>query len=76
MAKKETEIKGSAISLKRLSEKTKINYMKIWNNLHGNYNSMTDQEKTQIVNAFHDEVTPLLKKLGFFVVIKRIKDPG
>jgi hypothetical protein len=64
----------SAISLKRLSEKTGIPYMKIWNNLNGNYNSLSNEEKTSLVNSFHAEVTPFLKKLGYFVVIRRNKE--
>jgi hypothetical protein len=66
MAKK-SKAASTALSLRRLSEKTKIPYMKIWNNLNENYNSLNDDEKTIIANAIHDEVTPLLKKIGFFI---------
>lgn len=65
---------SSAVSIRRLSEKTGIPYMKIRDNLIGKYNSLKTEEKTTLVNAFHDEVTPFLKKLGYFIQVKKLKE--
>lgn len=72
---KEKAVDNTAISIRRLSQRTKIPYMKIWNNLHGNYNSLTVDEKTQLMNAVHAEITPFLKKIGFAIKeVIRIKE--
>lgn len=73
MAKKKNS--GSVVSLKALCEKAGIKHHKVYNFLVGKYRTLDYTEKTQLVNTFHDEVSPLLKELGFFIQLKRIKDP-
>lgn len=67
--------KSSVISIRALAEKSGVDYYKLYNNINLAYHSLDPNEKTQIVNAFYDEVTPLLKQLGFFITLKRLKDP-
>ena len=68
--------KPSVISIRALSDKAKIPHMKVYNNINGAYNSLTLSEKTDLANTFFDEVLPLLTKLGFYIEMKRIKDPN
>lgn len=76
MAKKKTNVKkASVISLRALSNKAGMEYMKVFNNIKGVYNSLDHSDKMKLVNTFHDESVDTLKALGFYMKIHRIKDP-
>jgi hypothetical protein len=68
--------KSSMISVRELANKANVDYPKLYNNLNGTYSSLTHQEKTQLVNAFYDEMSTLLQKLGFYMKIRPLKDQG
>lgn len=57
--------KFSAWKIKILAEKTGISYMKVYHNLSGVYNSLTDQEKRKLYNAMYDEFELAASALGF-----------
>ena len=61
------------INLKQLARRSKVDYMRVYNNVKGNYNSLDDNEKTMLCNILHDELTALGQYLGFQVKIQRIK---
>jgi cupin superfamily acireductone dioxygenase involved in methionine salvage len=77
MATKKGETKKtSVISMRALAEAAGVNYDKLFKNLSGKYNSLTQEEKIQLMNAFHDEVNAITPKLGFLIDVIRIKDPS
>jgi len=64
--------KFKVVSLKRLSEKTKIPYQKIYDNLViQRYASLDENEKTMLSNALFEETKKLWKELGFKVKLER-----
>lgn len=71
LTKKEYRI----INLSKLSKVTGIDYMKLYNNITGEYEVCTldIHEKTTICNALNEELIPLLEFFGFKVEVKRIK---
>ena len=69
-AKKTADYK--IISLRRLAAAANIDYMKLYFNLAGRYDSLSIQEKTQLSNAAIDELVPFFETLGFDIKIKRI----
>ena len=64
----------SVISFRALAEKSGVPYSKVRNNVKGVYNSLDHLDKTKLMNAFYNEVTPFLKQIGFHIEITRIKD--
>ncbi len=64
------------ISLRILSEKSGVDYSKIYHNLKGTYASFTDQDRTLIFNAMHHEFEKAASALGFTAEGKRIKPKG
>jgi hypothetical protein len=74
MAKKKEESVIGVISLRTLCSLAGIRYHRVYDNLRGTYSSLTHPEKTQIVNALYDGLSPFLKRLGFFMKIHPLKD--
>lgn len=74
MAKKTKTKEFEIISIRKLTEKAHVEYFKTYHNIRGNYNSLTEQEKTQLSNELFDEVSKAFKWLGFRIEIKRVKD--
>jgi len=74
MSKKKAS-KINIISIRQLSQKTGVEYFKIYNNLHKNYvtDTLDQNEKTTIVNTLIEEITPLLKTMGFVIKVERLK---
>jgi len=74
MSKKKAS-KINIISIRQLSQKTGVEYFKIYNNLHKNYvtDTLDPNEKTTIVNTLIEEITPLLKTMGFVIKVERLK---
>lgn len=74
--KNKPQIDGAAvIKVRHLARVTNIDYMRIYNSLssNGRYNSLTEDERTRLMNALHDELVQFFKEMGFEMVIKRIK---
>ena len=78
MAKKKKP-ENKVYSLRVWTNKAGVNYMKVYNFLRDFYktNNLTAEEKISLINALYDNLNPILKKLGFFMEIKRIStDPS
>lgn len=61
------------ISMKRLSELAKVSYRRIYDVLVVNkYDSLTDNENTQIANALFGELKRVFKVLGFKITMERL----
>jgi len=77
MSKKEKiESITKVLSLKQLCEKADIKYHKVYFNFNGRFNSLTHQDKSQLVNTLHDELVPFLEKLGYHITVHRTKGQG
>ncbi|HTJ52584.1 MAG TPA: hypothetical protein VL443_24180 [Cyclobacteriaceae bacterium] len=77
MAKKDKI--SSIISLRALCEKAEIIHHRVYHALKGthksSYKPLEHIEKTKLANTIYNEITPMLKALGFGITIHRIKDP-
>lgn len=62
------------LSLKHLSEVSKIDYNKLINNIKGRYNSLTDQEKTHLYNCIRTEVEKGTLWLGYNYEGRKVKN--
>jgi hypothetical protein len=60
-------------NINRISEEAKINKDKFYNNLKGNYETLTDIEKDRIVKVLSSNLKEVLKKLGYGVTLERLK---
>lgn len=60
------------ISISKLAQASKIDYMKIYNTLTGKYNGLNHNEKTAILNALYTELTPFVNFLGFELKFKKL----
>lgn len=61
------------ISLVKLAKSSNIDYMKLYYNISGRYNSLDFNDKTAICNALQSEIKPLFEFLGFNIKLTRIK---
>jgi len=75
MAKTKASKQPQIISLRYLCEKADVKHYKVYNNLRGEYSSLSHDEKAKLANTLFDEVTPFLNGLGYYITIARIKDP-
>lgn len=73
MAKKSKQ--EHVISWKRLSDKSKVPYHKVYAFLKGTYSTLTHNEKSALMNAFYDETKEVFAQMGFRIEISRIKNP-
>lgn len=64
--------KYKLISLRRLSEKSGIDYQKIYNSLNNKYNGLDANERAILCNVAYEETEEFFKELGFQVNLKRI----
>lgn len=69
--KKSKDSKYKIISLRKLSEVSKVEYMKLYYNISGRYKSLDGNDKTAICNALYDEMQPIFDYLGFDVIFTR-----
>lgn len=61
------------VNLKKLAEKAKIPYQKVYNNIIlEKYDTLTINERTILANHLFEELTPLFQEFGFMVQLKRI----
>lgn len=68
---KRTE-KYKAISLRKLSEASGVDYAKLYNSLTGRYKSLSVHEKTALCNAAYEELSDFFKFLGFEIKVTRL----
>lgn len=61
------------VNLKHLAKCARVDYTKLLNCLKGKYNSLDEEEKTRLYNAFHDEGQKAMLILGFTFDGKRVK---
>lgn len=61
------------INVNRLADLSGIKNYHLYNNLKGAYNSLTNVQKTQIVNALKVELDKLMDLLGYEIHINRKK---
>jgi len=62
------------INIAKLSKICNIEYFKIRNNFAGKYNSLNNNERTEIANAAFLEVNKFFNRLGFHLTMKRLED--
>jgi hypothetical protein len=65
--------KFKIINLKRLTEKAKIPYQKVYNNIIlEKYNTLDFNDRTILSNTLLEEVKDIFKELGYSVQVKRL----
>lgn len=78
MAKKTKEKISSIISLRALCAQAGIIHHRVYHELKGTHKSaykpLEHIDKSKLANTLYDEITPMLKHLGFAITIHRIKD--
>jgi len=62
------------INLRLLSEICGMDYYKLTNNLSGRYNSMDNNDRTEVANSAFLEVNKFFNRLGFHLTMERLKD--
>lgn len=62
------------VSVRALARESKVNHMKIFNNLQGKYNSLDAAEKHTIATTIFDALAPIAEKMGYRLEITKIKD--
>lgn len=60
-------------SLKKLSELSKVHYVKLYNANTGNYNTLDDNDRVRLYNALFDQFEQASLSLGFTTDGKRVK---
>ena len=66
----------SVIKLRQLAIKSGIAYQRLYENLNHRYDTLDQNEKTNLANIILEETRDLFKYLGFRQEIHRIKDPN
>lgn len=74
MATTKSKIKDfDIINIRELARLSKIDYMKLRNNLAGKYGSLNESEQARLYNTIYAEVTKATSVLGFTYEGRRIK---
>lgn len=76
MAKTKQNKQPYILSLRYLCDKAGVKHYKVYNNIRGEYESLSHEEKTKLANTLFDELSPFLTGLGFYITMARIKDPA
>lgn len=74
MAKDTIKEHFQILSIRNWADKTNIAYRKIYDTIALKkpvYNSLTDNEKTDLANALFNDVSKVFKELGMEISIKR-----